>query len=152
MKHLHMESAWSLQGSEHSSLLFRILFLADSVQIRFLMCVASFGWALPLFTDAGFIERPYYAEMHAFAPAWVWGVGFLLHALGAAWRIRDRKERVAAALVINGLGFVVWALNCYSQIVGAGHWPPSATADLAATFMLGCAFASSGWNRSSTST
>ena len=128
----------------------RTLLLSDSVQVRWLMALASAAWARDMIFDGHTVfSRDYYLLMAEFAPPLWWGFAYLLHAVGAAWRIWDGTHREVAALLINGWGLTVWGLAIYFQILHAGRWIPTLGADGAAFVMLLLAFVTSGWNTDS---
>ncbi len=126
------------------------LLYADDVKIRWLMAVASLTWGFELLLIPGTLERPFYVVMKGMAPAWVWAALFMVHGVGAIWRIYERKERERWAMFINGLGVAVWVANTVAQNIGAGRFVVTTSLEfIACAFLLGT-FVSTGWTSKST--
>lgn len=128
----------------------KTLFYADDVKIRWLMAMASCGWALDLLRHPETLERPFYVLMKFLAPWWMWAILFALHGVGAMWRIYERRERKGWAMAVNGLGVFVWGLSTGAQNISAGHLVASTSLEFFACMFLFGSFVTSGWSSKST--
>ena len=110
------------QGMLRVQLQFRALtWHADTTIIRLIMAAASIVYALLFqFAPAGHFA-PVSDLITQLFPKWLWSTLFLVHGIGVAWRFFDHKERIAAALVINVLGFLIWSSYVFLNILGLGY-------------------------------
>lgn len=103
-----------------------VFFTADTLTVRLLLAVASFGYAvLFIWPDAShaepILQRKAYALM-AFMPGgeWTWAGLFFLHWAGVHWRALDPKERIGWGLAVNTLGVVIWAYSTAALNIAVG--------------------------------
>ena len=130
----------------------RTLVFADDVKVRWLMALASIGWAIELVVRPDTLDRPYYILMRAMLPSWGWALAFLAHGIGALWRIYERRERERWALAINAFGAAVWFAATLSQDLAAHRFLVSSSLEfIACLFLLGT-FVSTGRTSKSTTT
>lgn len=83
---------------------------ADTITIRLLLAMASIGFAACLLLGDAVFARPGYHLMAKFGNEGAWAFLLMLHFFGVIWRVYDPVERIRWALVINSLGFVLWAV------------------------------------------
>lgn len=141
---------WPIDWPYIRALAIKTLFYSDDVRIRYLMAFASLAWGLELMLGPDTLDRPYFAVMRALSPWWLWCVAFMLHGVGALWRIFERKERRNWALAVNGLGLVVWSASTGAQNMIAGRFVPSSALEIFGCVFLFLTFVSSGWGSKST--
>lgn len=147
---LHVDAERRVRASRWGHLkriLLAVFVYCDTTTIRAQMALASIAFAVGCIPDAlwpnsvhlfslagwdihtpaplGVFDRPLYAGMRAVAPGWVWGLGFLAHAIGVVWRFLDTTRRVYWALAINALGSGLWFLSTALMTWQVGEFVPS---------------------------
>lgn len=142
---------WPIDYRYLRAVTLKTLVYADDVKIRWLMALSSLGWTAMIAITPEMFQRPYFASMAELASPVVWAVLFAFHGLGAIWRIYDRTERMAWALVVNGAGLVVWlaADVCTNMSVEHHFSAANILETLACLFLLGV-FTATGFASKST--
>lgn len=125
---------------------------SDDVKIRWLMGLASLGWAFELWLEPEFLDRKFFSVMKATLSPNVWAILFFIHGAGAVWRIFERKERKGWALFINGLGVAVWVASTVAQNLVGGMTVPTSALETFACVFLFITFVSTGFITKSTTT
>ena len=119
----------------------RVFWLGDATAIRTLMGAGSVFFAIGLWLPLDTFSRPVWGGMAQVAPAWVWGAGFALHAVGVCWRFVDPVARGNWAFAVHALGVLLWALYVGLTTMFVGEYTPSTameTAVLISAFVSLC--------------
>lgn len=98
-----------------------VFYKADTITVRLLLANASILWALGAILFPDTFERNGYQIM-SLIPRGVWAALFMAHGLGVYWRIFDPEQRREWALVVNGLGLVVWLLSTILINIAVGEF------------------------------
>lgn len=112
---------------------------ADTVTIRLLLAMASIGFAACLVLGDNVFERQGYHLMSKFGNEWWWAVLLVLHFLGVIWRVYDPIERIGWGLVINSLGFALWAVMTLFINLSLGAVTPGTALEWTLVFASGWA-------------
>lgn len=112
---------------------------ADTVTIRLLLAMASLGFAVCLVAGDNVFERQGYHFMNKFAGEWTWASLLIVHFVGVIWRVYDPVERIGWALLINALGFVLWAVMTLFINLSLGSITPGTALEWTLVFASGWA-------------
>ena len=141
---------WFLDFHYFKTVTLKTLVYADDVKFRWLMGLSSLGWTVWIVVEPDMFYRPYFKIMNELLAPNFWAALFFFHGAGAIWRIYDRKERIAWALFVNGLGLAVWVASTVCQSLAVVHrFTASNILELFACLFLLGTFMSTGFSSKS---
>ena len=127
---------WKQRIDYYRWVIYAIFWLSDTTTIRVLLGLASLGFTLGLWLPLDtFSQLPFAGMASCFnfksvpisvrAHEWVWGVLFLLHALGVSWRMFDLTPRIKWAFAINAYGLMLWLASTGLITQAVGKYTPA---------------------------
>lgn len=117
---------------------------------------AAYCWAFSMFHSTcgptapmiPLFDRPAYALM-AIVPGGelTWAALFMAHFVGVHWRVIDRVERVRWGIVVNVLGFAIWAYSTAALNIALGQILPGTALEWTLVLFSGWALYRTGLKR-----